>query len=111
MRVLVKGIPASSGRVEGRARVIMPNNRQRLKLGEILVARITDASMFVEIIQNAKAIVTDIGGMTSHPAVVARELGLPCVVATKKATRVIKTGMKIIVDGRKGIVYEHYEQD
>lgn len=62
--------------------------------------------MFVDIIGNARAIVTDIGGITSHPAIVARELGLPCVVATKSATKVIKTSMVIIVDGDKGVVYE-----
>lgn len=106
MKVLVKGVPASPGKAQGKARVILPGESQRLKPGEVLVAYITDASMFVDIIGNAKAIVTDVGGITSHPAIVSRELGLPCVVATKSATKVIKTGTEIIVDGDKGVVYK-----
>lgn len=108
MKLLVKGLPASTGKTNGKARVILPSKKARggLKRGEILIARMTDASMFVGIIENAAAIVTDFGGLGSHPAIVARELGIPCVVMTKAATKVIKTGMKIIVDGNKGIVYE-----
>jgi len=106
MKVLVKGISASIGKARGKARIIQPGRGQKLKPGEILVARITDASMFVDIIGNARAIITDIGGQSSHPAIVSRELGIPCVVATNKATKVIKTGMEIIVDGDKGVVYE-----
>lgn len=106
MKVLVKGVPASPGKAQGKARVLLPGKSQRLKSGEVLVAYITDASMFVDIIGKARAIVTDVGGVTSHPAIVSRELGLPCVVATKKATKVIKTGMEIVVDGNKGVVYE-----
>ena len=108
MKVLVKGIAASKGKAKGRARIINPSSpkQQKLKKGEILVTKITDASMFVDIIENAAAIVTDLGGLGSHPAIVARELGIPAVVLTKNATKVIKTGMKIVVDGNKGIVYE-----
>lgn len=106
MKILVKGIPASLGVAKGKARIILPNKSQKLKPGEILVAYITNASMFVDIMANAKAIVTDKGGVTSHPAIVARELGLPYVVATENATKMIKTGMKIVVDGAKGVVYE-----
>lgn len=106
MKVLVKGTPASRGKASGKARVILPDENQNLKPGEVLVVYITDASMFVDIIGKASAIVTDVGGITSHPAIVARELGLPCVVATQIATKVIKTGMEILVDGDKGVVYE-----
>ncbi len=106
MKLLIKGIPASGGIAKGRARVILPGSNGKLKPGEILVAYITDASMFVEIMAHAKAIVTDQGGITSHPAIVSRELGIPCVVATQKATKIIKSGMRIIVDGKKGVVCE-----
>jgi len=86
MKLLVKGVPASIGKASGEARVILPSQKtkKRLKPGEILVARMTDASMFVGIIENAAAIVTDLGGLGSHPAIVARELGIPAVVLTKK---------------------------
>ena len=107
MKVLVKGLPASSGRASGKARVILPPTEgKRLEEGEILIAIITDPTMFVDIIENAKAIVADQGGLTSHPAIVARELGIPCVVGTQSATKVISDGMKIIVDGDEGVVYE-----
>ncbi len=107
MKLLVKGWPAGAGKATGMARVIMFSHKaQSLKHGDILVTRITDTTMFVGIIQHAAGIVTDLGGVNSHPAIVARELGIPCVVATKKATVVIATGMKIMIDGQKGEVYE-----
>jgi len=59
----------------------------------------------VIMINKAAAIVTDKGGLTSHPAIVSRELGIPCVVATKTATQVLKDGIKVKVDGAKGEVY------
>ena len=104
--MLIKGIAASTGTAKGKAKVITPDNGQVLENCEILVAHITDASMFVDIMMNAKAVVTDMGGITSHPAIVSRELGIPSVVATGNATKIIKTGMNIIVDGNKGVVYE-----
>lgn len=54
--------------------------------------------------KKAGAIVTDEGGMTSHAAIISRELGIPCVIGTGEASRVIKTGEKILVDADKGIV-------
>ncbi len=105
MKKLLTGLPASSGQAQGRARVIPPGVSGKLEGGEILVTRITDASMFVDIIEKARAIVTDLGGLGSHPAIVARELGIPCVVGTKTATQVIETGMEIVVDGTEGVVY------
>jgi pyruvate,water dikinase len=53
----------------------------------------------------AAAIVTDIGGLTSHPAIVSREMGTPCVVSTKVATTTLKDGMTVRVDGSSGKVY------
>ena len=60
----------------------------------------------IMIFSKATAIVTDIGGLTSHPAIVSRELDIPCVVGTEKATKVLKDGMKVRVDGEKGIIYK-----
>lgn len=106
MKVLVEGTPASAGKALGLARVLHPKEKGKLNPGDILVVRITDASMFVDIIESASAIVTDLGGLSSHPAIVARELGIPCVVGTQSATRVIKSGMMVLVDGDQGAVYE-----
>lgn len=59
----------------------------------------------VVMMNKASAIVTDLGGLTSHAAIVARELGVPCVTATKTATQTLTNGMKVRVDGTKGEVY------
>lgn len=105
-KVLLKGTPASQGIASGKIRVVSGvEDAGDFEEGEILVAEITDPSMTI-MIGKAAAIVTDIGGVTSHPAIVSRELGIPCVVATQKATSVLKDGMKIEVDGSKGEIYE-----
>lgn len=100
----LNGTPASSGRVEGRAAVHSGGNAPALRLGDVLVTEITDPSMFVQILEHAAGIVTDLGGITSHPAIIARELGIPCVVGVGTATIDIPPGAIIIVDGDVGVV-------
>jgi len=105
-KIILKGIGASAGIAEGVVRIVTnKKDFSSFKEGEILVAKITDPS-YVMIMAKSSAIITDTGGMMSHPAIVARELGIPCVAATKKATFVLKNGQKVKVDGEKGIVYE-----
>ena len=105
-KIILRGIPASAGIVEGKVKIIGDGKKlSKFKDGDILVARITNPSM-VMMISQASAIITDIGGLTSHPAILSRELGIPCVVGTEKATKLLKNGMKIKVDGTKGIIYE-----
>jgi pyruvate,water dikinase len=105
-KFILKGIPASNGIIKGRVRIVRNHKDfHKFKKGEILVTRTTDPTMMGLIIK-ASAIVTDIGGLTSHPAIVARELGIPCVVGTRKATRILRDGMKIKVDGGNGTIYE-----
>ena len=108
--ILVKGLPASPGRVSGIAHVILsPNLIDNFKKGEILVTEMT-APDWVPAMKKAKAIVTDSGGMTCHASIVSRELGIPCVVGTKSrgksATTTIQTGMQITVDATNGVIYE-----
>ena len=74
-----------------------------MKTGEILVTRMTSPD-WVPIMRRAAAIVTDSGGMTSHAAIVARELGLPCIVGAHDATRVLTTGLVVTVDGSAGTI-------
>ncbi len=107
-RVLVRGLPASPGVATGIARVILDPRSpeaEKFQKGDILVTRMTDPD-WVPLMKKAAAIVTDEGGMTSHAAIVSRELGIPAVVGTGNATKVIKTGMLITVDGSRGVVYE-----
>ena len=106
--VLVRGLPASPGIASGVARVILdPHSEEakHFKEGDILVTRMTDPD-WVPLMKKAAAIVTDEGGMTSHAAIVSRELGIPAVVGTREATKKIKTGMVITVDGYRGVVYK-----
>ncbi|MQL55344.1 pyruvate, water dikinase [Acidianus ambivalens] len=105
-KVLVKGLAASPGIASGIARVILDvKEAGNFKKGDILVTRMTDPD-WVPIMKIASAIVTDEGGITSHAAIVSRELGIPAIVGTKEATKVIKDGQEITVDATRGIVYE-----
>lgn len=101
---LVHGLGASPGRATGPVRVLASTAEESsMRKGEILVTRMTSPD-WVPIMRRAAAIVTDSGGMTSHAAIVARELGLPCVVGTHDATRVLSTGTVVTVDGAAGTI-------
>ncbi|MEM0165236.1 MAG: pyruvate, water dikinase [Saccharolobus sp.] len=107
-KVLVRGLPASPGIVYGRAKVILDIKDAKvseIEKGDILVTRMTDPD-WVPLMKMAAAIITDEGGMTSHAAIVSRELGIPAVVGTRDATKVIKDNQMITVDAIRGIVYE-----
>jgi len=97
------GLPVSAGTVEGRARVILDMAEADLEAGDILVTAYTDPSwspMFVTI----KGLVTQVGGLMTHGAVIAREYGLPAVVGVEHATRLIRNGQRIRVNGTDGYV-------
>ncbi|QKQ99341.1 pyruvate, water dikinase [Metallosphaera tengchongensis] len=105
-RVLIKGLAASPGIASGRARVLMDvKEAKEFEKGEILVTKMTDPD-WVPVMKIASAIITDEGGITSHAAIVSRELGIPAIVGTKDGTRVLKTGQEITVDATRGVVYE-----
>jgi phosphoenolpyruvate synthase/pyruvate phosphate dikinase len=101
--VTLTGTGASPGAVEGRAVVVTDPARADVEPGDILVAYTTDPS-WASIMFLAKALVVDIGGVLSHAAVVARELGIPCVMGTQQGTRVLRTGDLCRVDGTAGTV-------
>lgn len=97
------GLPVSAGTVEGRARVILRMEEADLAAGDILVTAFTDPSwtpLFVAI----AGLVTEVGGLMTHGAVIAREYGLPAVVGVENATRLIKDGQRIRVHGTDGYV-------
>jgi pyruvate,water dikinase len=100
----LRGESAAPGVVTGRARVIdSTEDAYDFESDEILVARAI-APAWTPILQRASAVVTDLGGMTSHGATVARELQIPCVVGTGDATRRVRTGDRVMVDATNGIV-------
>jgi pyruvate,water dikinase len=101
----LSGIAASGGRVEGMARVIETlADANRLRPGEILVTRATDPS-WTPLFPLAGGLVLEVGGQLSHGAIVAREYGLPAVVNVPDATRRIRDGQVVVVDGTAGRVY------
>jgi rifampicin phosphotransferase len=97
------GIPASGGTVEGRARVITEVSAALLGKNDILVTRFTDPS-WTPLFATAKGVVTEVGGFTTHGAIIAREYGLPAVVGIINATDKIKDGQQIRVNGTAGFV-------
>lgn len=92
------------GRARGTVRIIIrPKDMVKMKQGDILVSIATDPDI-VPAMKKAAAIVTEQGGVTSHAAIVSRELNIPCVIGTKIATKVLKDGDMVEVDATRGIV-------
>ncbi len=102
---ILQGAPASP--VIGTGKVVIiksPKEIDRVQKGDVLVTEMTNPD-FVPAMKRANAIVTDRGGRTSHAAIVSRELGIACVVGTENATKKLKEGMIVTVDGSKGLVF------
>ena len=102
--VLLQGLPAVPGQASGVVRVLADvKDGGRLQDGEVLVAQMTNPD-WLPTMRRASALVTDSGGMTCHAAIVARELGVPCIVGARTATRDLKDGTVVTVDGTHGRV-------
>jgi pyruvate,water dikinase len=103
---LVSGLAAAPETVAGHVRVLRSaEDGTRLKAGEVLVASMTSPD-WVPTMRRAAALVTDGGGVTCHAAIASRELRVPCVVGTRRATQVLRDGELVTVDGATGAVYE-----
>jgi len=106
MESLVKGLVASKGIVTGTCVVVNSmDDFSKVNSGDILVVKNTDPS-YVILFSRVAGIITEIGGMCSHAAIVSREMGLPCIVGTGNAREILKDGMRIILNADEGIVYE-----
>jgi len=101
----IKGLVVSGGEnIRAKVKILTsPKEASKLKKGEILVAAMTSPD-YITAIKKASAIITDEGGMTCHAAIVSRELKIPCIVATKIATQILRDGDLVEVDAEKGIV-------
>jgi pyruvate,water dikinase len=97
------GLAVSAGTVEGRARVILDMADAAIERGDILVTAFTDPS-WTPLFIGIAGLVTEVGGPMTHGAVIAREYGLPAVVGVEGATRLIRDGQRIRVDGAAGYV-------
>ena len=105
-KLLLEGLGASPGIGVGVVKLIHDmDDLPKIKKGDVLVTEMTNPDMVVSM-QKAIAIVTNEGGMTSHAAIVSREMGIPAVVGTGEATKTLKDGMKVTVDGTNGRIYE-----
>ncbi len=104
--ILIEGLAASPGIGVGTVRIVKDmDDLVNVKKGEVMVTEMTNPDMVVSM-QKSTAIVTDEGGMTSHAAIVSREMGIPAIVGTGEATSKLKDGMKVTVDGFNGKVFE-----
>lgn len=104
--VILEGLAASPGIAAGKVRLVHKmEDLQKIEIGDILVTTMTNPDMVVSM-QKSAAIVTDEGGMTAHAAIVSREMGIPAIVGTQSATKKLKNGDVITVDGYAGKVYK-----
>jgi pyruvate,water dikinase len=104
--ILVKGLGVSPGRGSGKVKVIVDvKEMSRFKEGDILVTEMTTPD-WVPIMKIASAIITELGGKTCHAAIVSRELGVPAVVGCENATKLLKEGQTVTVEGQRGLVFK-----
>ena len=105
-KLLLEGMGASPGVATGKVKIIKGASEiSKVKEGDILVAKMTNPD-YVPAMKRAAAVVTDLGGRTSHAAIVSRELGVPAIVGTTNATKILSTNELITIDGDKGQVFE-----
>ncbi len=103
---ILTGVAASPGIATGKARIVSdPSQIHKIEKGDVMVSQVTSPD-FVPGMKRAVAIITERGGRTAHAAIVSRELGIPCVVGTEVATKILKDGQIVTVDGFRGKVYE-----
>ncbi len=104
--ILLKGIGVSPGQASGKVKVILDvKNISSFPKGDILVTEMTTPD-WVPAMKIASAVITNLGGKTCHAAIVSRELGVPCIVGTEKATKILKDGDIVTVDGQRGMIFK-----
>ncbi|VVB75387.1 Phosphoenolpyruvate synthase [Candidatus Tiddalikarchaeum anstoanum] len=108
---ILHGLGASPGVATGIvSKVKDPSELDKVKQGNIMVTRMTDPNM-VPAMKRAAGIITDEGGMTCHAAIVSRELGIPCIVGTGKATSILNDGDEVTLDATNGVVYKGKKEE
>jgi pyruvate,water dikinase len=109
--IILRGLAASPGVAAGNVKYIKDSSElSKITEDDVLITSMTTPDM-VPAMKRAQAIITNEGGMTSHAAIVSRELGIPCVVGTGKATEVLKGNQEVTVDGSKGVVYKGIQKE
>ena len=106
MYLIAHGLGASTGIVTGRVRVLSsPDELDQLEASEILVVQYSSPAWSTGMLK-AGAIISEHGGIICHAAIIAREMGVPCVVAVDRATSILANGMFVRVDGEAGTIHE-----
>jgi pyruvate,water dikinase len=104
-KIILEGIPASPGTAKGRVKVVTTFTENiKFNNGDILVTRETNP-LYTTLILKSAAIITDLGGLLSHAAIISREMGIPCVTSTERATQILKDDIEVTVNGTNGKVY------
>jgi pyruvate,water dikinase len=105
-KIILRGLAASQGIGTGKARIVLNASQiGKISKGDVLVAKMTTPD-WLPAMRKSSAIITDEGGVTCHAAIVSRELGIPCVVGTEKATGIIEDNEIVTVNGFDGVVYK-----
>ncbi|MBI5122890.1 hypothetical protein HZA75_03450 [Candidatus Roizmanbacteria bacterium] len=103
-KILLKGTPASLGTVKGKVKIFRDSSEShKIKKGDILVTEMTDP-LYMSAIMKAGGVITNIGGVLSHAAIVSREFHIPCIVGSGNATEVLKDDQIVVLDATKGEV-------
>lgn len=108
-KIILKGIGASPGKIDGKVKIInFPEEIDRINKKEIIVTSFLTPDFLAIVKRNSKilGVITDRGGFTCHAATVTRELKIPYIAGTIRATKKLKENMNIVMDGEKGIIYE-----
>lgn len=106
MKFLAGGVGASSGITEGKVVMVRKiSELSKVQNGDIIVVRESNPAWTVGMMK-AAAIISEFGGIICHAAIIAREMGIPCVVDVENATQLFHDGMRIKIDGSKGAIYE-----
>ena len=103
---LLSGVGASPGAASGKVMIILDKSDiAKIKRGDIIVTTMTSPDL-VPVMSRSAAIITDLGGRTSHAAIVSREMGIPAIVGTQQATTILKDGQEVTIDAYAGLVYD-----
>tara|TARA_Y100000310_G_scaffold338648_1_gene428891 strand:+ start:4328 stop:4681 length:354 start_codon:yes stop_codon:yes gene_type:complete len=106
MQLILTGLGVSQGIVKGKVKVINgKDDHPHFEEDDILVTHLTDPTM-VPMMSKSSGIICNIGGLTSHPSIVSREMGIPCIVSADKATTILKDGDIIQFDGKTGEIHK-----
>ncbi|MBU4086833.1 MAG: phosphoenolpyruvate synthase [Nanoarchaeota archaeon] len=107
---ILTGVGASPGIGSGTVRIVKTkSDLEKIKKGDVLVTKMTNPDMVVAM-QKSAAIITDEGGLTSHAAIISREMGIPAVIGTDRATSILKDNQKVTVNGFAGKIYEGIQE-